>query len=71
MYVYVSFVLVSGQTGSVERFGVARRGASTSVTLTYKSYLMNKFRAFQISLVHNLLDLRGVFVSKLTANQGI
>ena len=40
---------------------VARRGASTSVTLTSKSYLINKVRELKMSQVHNLIDLRGLW----------
>ena len=53
-------VLVRGQTGSVERYGMARREASTSVILTLKYDHTFKFRAFQLSNCQNLIDLRGV-----------
>ena len=53
-------VLVRGQTGSVDRYWVARRGASTSVTLTLKYDFLFKVRAFQLSKLHNFIDFRGV-----------
>ena len=58
-----------GQTGSVERYGVAIRGASTSVTLTLKYDIISKVRAFQLSKLHNLTyEKCWAFVGKQTAN---